>query len=109
MNIKDNIKWGNPSIYDILWTVCIVVALILMVGIRLDQKEIKASQTQMQRDYITKDYIYNFYITRDQIMFMEEIRPLYLKRVLKGEDYEKVNKEFYNAVESSMKLRDRGL
>ena len=105
----NRVRFESPSIYDIVWTACILVAIVLMIGIRIDQKEIKASQSQMQKDYITKDYIYNFYITREQIMFMETLRPMYQKRVRDGEDYDKVNKEFYNAVEKSMQLRDRGL
>jgi hypothetical protein len=93
-NLNSIVHFKYPTIYELIMTVGMFMILI--------------SLFQMQKDYITKDYIYDFYITKDQILTIEEARPSYLKRVNKGEDFDKVNKEFNSFTNRILSLRSRG-
>lgn len=109
MKLKDYVHFNPPTIYDIIMTVGILVVLISLWFVRISQAQTHDSQVEMQKNYITKDYLYNFYITVDQIKAIEKERPAYMKRIATGEPYDKVNEDFINFVERITALRTRGL
>lgn len=103
------IHFRSPTIYELIMTVGMLIILGSLWFVRSSQAQTQASQAEMQKNYITKDYLYNFYITKDQIQAIEEERPKYLKRVEHGEDYEKVSEDFIKFVNRIVSLRTRGV
>lgn len=97
------------TVYELIMTVGMLIILIMILFIRESQVEIQASQIQMQKDYITKEYLYNFYITVDQIKAIENERPKYLERVARGESRDSVSADFIDYVDLITRLRTRGL
>jgi len=91
-----------PTVYEVVITIGLFVTLCFLFLIH-------QSQMNIQRDYVTKDYIYNFYITKGQIQYIEEERARDIARVQKGEDYRIVTEEFCKKVEKILMLRTRGL
>lgn len=102
MTINNYIRFKPPTIYDVIVTTGIILSVLILWNVR-------TSQAAMQKDYITKDYLYNFYITIDQIKAIEKERPKYLKRIAGGENYDKVSADFMEYVDLISSLRTRGL
>lgn len=101
MKLTDYICFKPPTVYDIVTTIGIILAIIILWNV-------KNSQASMQKNYVTKDYIYNFYITKDQYQIIEDERPKYLKRIMQGEDYDFVNSEYLEFTKRVLSLRTRG-
>jgi hypothetical protein len=102
MKLNDYICFKPPTIYDILMTVGLLLVLSSSYFIR-------QSQAAMQKDYVTKDYIYNFYITKDQFQIIENERPKYMQRVRNGENIQAVTLDYNTFVDRIISLRIRGL
>lgn len=101
MKLKDYICFKPPTLYDIFFTICM---MIMLCGLW----KISASQNAIQKDYVTKEYMYYFYITKDMYQAIEKERPKYLKRISNGEDATKVYTEYGEFVERILTMRTRG-
>lgn len=108
-NLNSTVIFRSPTIYELIMTVGMLIILISLWFVRESQATTQASQIQMQKEYITKEYLYNFYITVDQIKAIETERPKYLKRIAGGENYDKVSADFNKYVDLIISLRTRGL
>jgi hypothetical protein len=102
MKLNDVICFKPPTLYDILMSVGLIVILFVTFAVH-------ATQTEMQKDYVTKDYIYNFYITKDQFQIIENERPKYMQRVRDGENIQAVTLDYNTFVDRIISLRIRGL
>jgi len=101
MKITDYICFKPPTVYDIIATAGIVVAVLILWNI-------KDSQAAMQRDYVTKDFIYYFYVNKDQIKMIQEEHSNVTKRIKAGEDIDVVNAHYRNYVDMVLDLTSRG-
>jgi len=102
MKLNDYICFKPPTVYDMIMTLGLFLVLT-------SSYFIQKSQAQMAKDYVTKEYIYNFYITKDQFKIIEDQRPKYIARIVSGENKEAVNVDFTQFVDRIISLRIRGL
>ena len=102
MKLNDYIYFKPPTIYDVTMTIGLFLILVSSFFIY-------KSQAQMQKDYVTKEYIYNFYITKDQFQIIESERPKYMQRIRNGDNVESVTYDYNKFVDRILSLRIRGL
>lgn len=102
MKLSHYIHFKPPTIYDVIVTVGILASIPLLWNV-------KTSQAAMRKEYITKEYLYSFYITVDQIKAIENERPKYLERIASGESRDSVSADFIDYVDLIVRLRTRGL
>lgn len=102
MKLSDVICFKPPTAYDFTMLIGLSVLLFITFAIR-------TTQAEMQKDYVTKEYIYNFYITKDQFQIIENERPKYMQRVRDGENIQSVTLDYNTFVDRIISLRIRGL
>jgi len=102
MKLNDYICFKPPTVYEITMTLGLLLILSSLFFVR-------QSQAQMQKDYVTKEYLYNFYITKDQFKIIEDERPKYMQRVRDGENIHTVTTDYNTFVDRIISLRIRGL
>ena len=102
MKLSQVICFKPPTLYDLIMSIGLMLILIISFSVQ-------SKQTEMQKDYVTKDYIYNFYITKDQFQIIENERPKYMQRVRDGENITAVTLDYNTFVDRIISLRIRGL
>lgn len=108
MKLNDYICFKPPTIYDVIVTVGIIIACIFLFNVKQSQATAQKVQIEMQRNQITKDYLFEFYITRNQYLFIEGERNRAFDAVRHGSDPEVEAELFLKRAENVFKLRDRG-
>ena len=102
MRLNQIISVKSPTFYELIMTLGL---LIIIASSYLTY----TSQAEMKKNYVTKDYIYSFYITKDQFQIIENERPKYMARVRSGENIETVTTDYNKFVDRIISLRIRGL
>jgi len=108
MKLNDYVCFKPPTLYDLIVTVGVFFACMLLWNVRTSQAVVREVQEEMKKEQITKDYLFQFYITRNQILFIEAERNRAFDAVRNGADPSKEAELFLKRVENSFKLRDRG-
>jgi hypothetical protein len=108
MKLNDYICFKPPTVYDIIVTVGVIIACLILRNIRNSQATVHIIQTEMQKAQITKEYLFEFYVTRNQILYIEAERNRAFDFVRRGADPAVEAEVFLKRVEASFKLRDRG-
>lgn len=108
MKLNDYIHFKPPTVYDLIVTIGVVIACLILWNVKDSQAEVKKVQIEMHKTQITKEYLFEFYVTRNQILFIESERNRAFDAVRKGADPKSEGQLFEKRVDMLFKLRDRG-
>jgi len=115
MNLKEYVHFKPPTLYDITMTTLLIIIVIMLFFICQFQarntnkiNDIVISQEEIKREQITKQYLFEFYITRNQILYIEEERNRAFDNVRKGADPKTEAEIFVKRLDELFKFRDRG-
>ena len=108
MKLNDYICFKPPTVYDLIVTCGVFIACLILWNVKDSQAQATKIQIEMQRNQITKDYLFEFYITRNQYLFIEGERNRAFDAVRHGADPKAESELFLKRAESVFKLNTRG-
>jgi len=108
MKISDYICFKPPTVYDAIVTIGVIIACLILWNIKISQTQVRIVQAEMQKTQITKEYLFEFYVTRNHILYIEAQRNLAFDAVRHGADPKVEADIFVKRVDQLFKLRDRG-
>jgi hypothetical protein len=108
MKLHDYICFKPPTVYDLIVTIGVVIACLILWNVKESQAIVRASQVEMQRNQITKQYLLDFYINQNQYLFIEGERNRAFDAVRKGADPKQESELFLKRAENVFKLNTRG-